>query len=149
MNIKKLNQRSSPTKKNTYFRVPLEYKPGQLIQVKTPSGSFVRVRVPDNVKGGDSFVLELEDDGKISSKEIGSCETTSPTIHDGKIIELKTYQILTKKDSDRGFERYRNCGTFFSQFYWGDLAVALWVGALVGTSIVAGFLTGILLVTDS
>mmetsp|Transcript_32791 Transcript_32791/g.39284 ORF Transcript_32791/g.39284 Transcript_32791/m.39284 type:complete len:136 (+) Transcript_32791:21-428(+) len=45
---------------------------------------------------------------------------------------------------------YRRSGknSFFSRFFWGDLAVALAVGAAVGASIVAGFFTGILIVTD-
>jgi len=144
MNTKKLNKRNNSGKKNSYFRVnvPLEYKSGQSFQAKKPDGSFVFVRVPENVKGGDSFVLELGDVGDDHSRG-----DTSSIKYDGR-TKSEAYKVLKKLEKEQGFRSNTKGGTFLSQFFWGDLVVALWVGALVGASIVAGFFTGILLVTD-
>jgi len=110
-----------------------------------------------------SFVSEAGED---NSYDAAVSASSPAAFHFGKTKEIPNTRISSsvssplpsklttlsheKVHTNSNVKNIRSSGknAFFGQFFWGDLAVALAVGAMVGASIVAGFFTGILIVTD-
>eukprot|EP00548_Thalassiothrix_antarctica_P006296 CAMPEP_0194140006 /NCGR_PEP_ID=MMETSP0152-20130528/9602_1 /TAXON_ID=1049557 /ORGANISM="Thalassiothrix antarctica, Strain L6-D1" /LENGTH=141 /DNA_ID=CAMNT_0038838063 /DNA_START=48 /DNA_END=473 /DNA_ORIENTATION=+ len=102
------------------FRVliPSHITAGQLIRIRCPDGTEGEVKVPNGLKSGDSFVFEMPESPTSSSTSI----TSTPSSSDKGFLDREIVNLQ-------------------------DFVMALAVGLLIGLSIVAGFLLGVLVVT--
>ena len=117
--------------KNIQFRVviPANVKPGQMLRIRCPDGTEGDVRVPKGLKPGNSFIFEMPADALINKG-------------------FETRSILNEKDSIN--KQLTFTGGFLDREIVDkqDFLAALAVGILVGLSIVAGFLFGVIIATE-
>mmetsp|Transcript_26535 Transcript_26535/g.44295 ORF Transcript_26535/g.44295 Transcript_26535/m.44295 type:complete len:177 (+) Transcript_26535:154-684(+) len=124
------------------FRVtiPAHVKAGQVIRIRCPDGTEGDVKVPKGLRSGDSFVFEMPETGFSNNSNSGKTGNNGDSSKDdsgknGSAAPSSTVEI-------RGFLDREIVNM-------QDFAMALGVGLLIGLSIVAGFLLGILHVTDN
>lgn len=119
--------------KNIQFRVviPANVKPGQMLRIRCPDGTEGDVRVPKGLKPGNSFIFEMPADALINKGM--AQQSGSKGLSDTDLFKNSSLAggFLDREIVDRQ-----------------DFLAALAVGILVGLSIVAGFLFGVLIATE-
>ena len=130
---------------NVQFRViiPSNVKPGQMLRIRCPDGTEGDVRVPKGLKPGNSFIFEMPA-GAFSKRSASqtyfkkfSDARTGVSDFDYKCSSTKSHFFsLTGGFLDREIVDKQ------------DFITALAVGLFVGLSIVAGFLLGVIIVTE-
>jgi len=131
--------------KTLHFRVevPENAKAGNLLRIRIPDGTEGDVRVPPKTKPGESFIFEMKGKGDRSGEAQIWDDSIAPHHNKGKITVIHMIQKIYKTFVGALLHFL----SLNDKFFWQDLMAALVVGIVMGLSIVAGFLSGIILVT--
>lgn len=122
------------------FRVtiPSHVKAGQVIRIRCPDGTEGDVTVPKGLRSGDSFVFEMGETILTTSRDNRNVDATTTAASSTEIASVTPSSTVEIRGFlDREIVNLQ------------DFAMALGVGLLIGLSIVAGFLMGVLHVTDN
>ena len=129
-----------------HFRVvmPPNAKAGQLLRIRAPDGTEGDVRVPKDVKAGETFIFEMEVSDPYLTWETAQRQQNLQSRLDGSTDEA----IQQGGDWNGKETGILNFCFMSNKLYWEDLLAALGVGMIVGMSIVGGFLCGVIMVTE-
>lgn len=161
--------------KNIQFRViiPANVKPGQMLRIRCPDGTEGDVRVPKGLKPGNSFIFEMPAEallnkGLTASQQQQQQQQTTGS-HNHQTTTEKSSFGNRKQDSGSGgssslysnnssnnnnklshHRQTNQSGGFLDREIVDkeDFLTALAVGVLIGLSIVAGFLVGVIISTE-
>lgn len=160
--------------KNIQFRViiPANVKPGQMLRIRCPDGTEGDVRVPKGLKPGNSFIFEMPAEALLNkglSQANNQSSSNSDKTGGGGGVGGGGLRKRGGGGGDGGDSRHLSGGSNGGSSHLSlslsssssspgfldreivdkeDFLTALAVGVLIGLSIVAGFLVGVIISTE-
>lgn len=155
--------------------IPDKVESGQCIRIRCPDGKEADLNVPDGLSSGDSFIVEINKNGKTGGTEAGgggsdnndnnnknnSNNKSQQSQSSSSASSLSTNIISSSSSNNNSSNNSNNNGNNKNNnkitiariikkdvLYLRDFVAATIIGLMIGTSIVLGFLIGVLSVTN-